>query len=73
MVSHGEGDVIGLIINTTADGYNGGRQYIFSLESDELFKEWDAAIEKQAAICYKEHNKQTRLEAARVTVPLSHQ
>ena len=56
-------------INATSDlqeGYNGGRQYIFSLESEKIFEEWDSFIEKQAAICFKNHTKRSKLEELRV-------
>ncbi len=54
------------LCSAAQEGYNGGRQYIFSLESDEIFEEWDSFIEKQAALCFKRHTKRSQLEELRV-------
>jgi hypothetical protein len=55
------------MINICQDGYNGGRQYIFSLENQQIFDEWDAFIEQHAALARKNFHKRSVLEEMRVT------
>ena len=55
-----------LIVNTIENGYNCGRQYIFSVDDEGRFEEWSQFRAKQAALSYKLHCKHSRTQKTKV-------
>ena len=53
-------------MNTVENGYNCGRQYIFSMDDEGRFQEWSQFIAKQALISFKLHCKHTRTQKTKV-------
>jgi hypothetical protein len=59
-------DRVPLVVNTVENGYNCGRQYIFSLDSEERFLEWSKFIEEHAKASLKAHHNLTSIQRAKV-------
>jgi len=53
---------IAFVVETIHGGYNGGRQYIFSVENEDQFLSWTQAILKQAAISAKQYRNLSIVE-----------
>ncbi len=62
---------LAIVISTEEDGYNCGRQYVFSFEGEAALSGWVLVIKSQAAVCRRLYSKKTRVQHAQVPSPSS--
>ena len=59
-------ELFAIVISTTDDGYNCGRQYVFAFPDLATMASWDGVIKTQSAIRRKQCSTDTPLERAQV-------
>ena len=59
-------ETLAIVISTDEDGYNCGRQYVFSFEGETALSGWLMVIKSQAAVCRRLFSKKSRVQHAQV-------